>query len=101
MIPLMISDFQLVMTAEIFRSMLSHGYIHLRQVINQINIDRTYPNKTSLLVFDECHHACNRHPYHSIMMDFYKHCPVDQQPRIMGLTASPVQSGEDVVTAIA
>ena len=65
----------LVMTAEIFRDLLHHKYIHLSQV--------------NLLIFDECHHAKNNHYYKQIMQVFDDY-PRDAHPKVMGLTASVV-----------
>ena len=50
-----------------------------------------------LLVFDECHHADQDHPYNLIMRDFFFHNfdPNDplavKRPMILGLTASPIK----------
>ena len=66
----------LVMTAQIFLDLLLHEYIHLSQV--------------NLLIFDECHHAKNNHPYKQIMQAFDDDCPRDAHPKVMGLTASVV-----------
>ncbi|KRZ27865.1 Endoribonuclease Dicer, partial [Trichinella pseudospiralis] len=67
----------LVMTAEILRNILSHGFIKF-DILN-------------LIVFDECHHAAKQHPYRKIM-ELYKLCYNNNsngvQPRILGLTAS-------------
>ncbi|XP_046627604.1 endoribonuclease Dicer isoform X1 [Neodiprion virginianus] len=63
----------LVMTSQIFLDILNHGYISLSQV--------------NLMIFDECHRAVNDHPMRLIMQRF-KDCPKDQQPRVLGLTAT-------------
>ena len=65
----------LVMTAQIFLSLLLHGFIKLSQV--------------NLLIFDECHHAKKSHPYKQIM-DRFVGCKETDHPKIMGLTASVV-----------
>ena len=53
----------------------------------------------SMMVFDECHHTNDDHPYNKIMSEFYffykkklnnVNCPY---PRIYGLTASPLKKG--------
>ena len=53
----------------------------------------------SMMVFDECHHTNDDHPYNKIMNEFYFFykkkinnikCPY---PRIYGLTASPLKKG--------
>ncbi|GLT60476.1 hypothetical protein SLA2020_332400 [Shorea laevis] len=54
-------------------------------------------NMIKVLIFDECHHARKKHPYASIMTDFY-HCKIksgvheSNLPRIFGMTASPIKS---------
>uniref|UniRef100_A0A0N4VZ52 Helicase ATP-binding domain-containing protein n=1 Tax=Haemonchus placei TaxID=6290 RepID=A0A0N4VZ52_HAEPC len=53
-------------------------------------IDHAYFNiaKLALIIFDECHHALGvKHPYR-VIMDRIMRVPTDQQPRILGLTAS-------------
>jgi endoribonuclease Dicer len=61
-------------------------------------------SQVNLLIFDECHHAVNDQPMRQIMQQF-EHCPVEQQPRILGLTATLLNSNckperveEEVVT---
>ncbi|RWS31367.1 endoribonuclease Dicer-like protein [Leptotrombidium deliense] len=61
----------LVMTAEIFRMMITHGIMSL--------------SKVNLLILDEAHWAIGDHPYKEIMRCF-DNC--DEPPRILGLTAS-------------
>ncbi|XP_033114296.1 endoribonuclease Dicer-like isoform X2 [Anneissia japonica] len=63
----------LVMTAQIFKDILQHGYMGL--------------SKVNLMIFDECHHAVKNHPYREIMR-FFDICPKKDYPRVMGLTAS-------------
>ncbi|CAN8000648.1 unnamed protein product, partial [Ixodes hexagonus] len=67
----------LVMTPEIFKIILHHGFLALSRV--------------NLLIFDECHRAVKQHTYREIMrcMDVV---PQDQCPRVMGLTASVINS---------
>uniref|UniRef100_UPI003AFB824B AncD1D2 n=1 Tax=synthetic construct TaxID=32630 RepID=UPI003AFB824B len=67
----------LVMTAQIFLDILNHGFISLSQV--------------NLLIFDECHHAVKNHPYRQIMRH-YKNLEQNDRPRILGLTASVINS---------
>lgn len=51
-----------------------------------------------LLVFDECHHANQDHPYNLIMRDFWFHNfdpnqPLKtRRPKVLGLTASPIKT---------
>ena len=53
----------------------------------------------SMLIFDECHHAGDDHPYNKIMEEFYffyKRLKPNHNlnyPRIYGLTASPMKKG--------
>jgi len=63
----------MVMTCQIFLNLLMHGYIKLQDV--------------NLLIFDECHHAVQDQPMRQIMKQF-EYCPQEQQPRILGLTAT-------------
>ncbi|XP_069680713.1 endoribonuclease Dicer isoform X2 [Periplaneta americana] len=67
----------MVMTCQIFLNMLNHGYIQLSDV--------------NLLIFDECHHAVNDQPMRQVMQHF-EHCPRDLQPRVLGLTATLLNS---------
>ncbi|XP_046751680.1 endoribonuclease Dicer isoform X2 [Diprion similis] len=69
-----LEDYQvLVMTSQIFLDILNHGYISLSQL--------------NLMIFDECHRAVNDHPMRLIMQRF-QDCPKDEQPRVLGLTAT-------------
>jgi hypothetical protein len=43
-----------------------------------------------LLVFDEAHHCSKDHPYAQIMEDFYHTAELEQRPKVLGLTASPI-----------
>ncbi|KAM3458327.1 hypothetical protein MY3296_000533 [Beauveria thailandica] len=75
-----------VCTAQMLLDCLSHGFINMRQI--------------NLLIFDEVHHAKKEHPYAAIMKRYY---PRDNsvKPRILGLTASPVDTGTiDIETAV-
>nr|CAD7400790.1 unnamed protein product [Timema cristinae] len=67
----------LVMTAQIFLNNLSHGYITL--------------DKVNLMIFDECHHAVTDHPMRQIMQHF-SNCPRTKQPRVLGLSATLLNS---------
>jgi endoribonuclease Dicer len=82
------SNMVIVCTAEILRKCLSHGYLRM----NQIN----------LLVFDEAHHAKKNHPYSRIIKDFYVELEEAnvRRPRILGMTASPVD-GKDRLSVTA
>ena len=71
----------------IFYKILSCGFINIFDI--------------SMLVFDECHHTADDHPYNKIMNEFYffykKQKELDhfKYPRIYGLTASPMKTGVD------
>jgi endoribonuclease Dicer len=53
----------------------------------------------SMLVFDECHHTSDDHPYNKIMNEFYFFYKKEKKseewsfPKIYGLTASPMKTG--------
>ncbi|CAA7270275.1 unnamed protein product [Cyclocybe aegerita] len=78
----------MVSTPQVFLDALRHGYILLGRDI-------------SLLVFDEAHHAADKHPYNRIMAEFYFDLPPrtetnlaeDVRPMVLGLTASPIYGG--------
>ncbi|CAL1712693.1 unnamed protein product [Somion occarium] len=79
----------MVTTPQILLDALSHGFVSLGQL--------------SLLVFDEAHHATSKHPYNTIMRDFYFKLParngsgdttIGVRPVILGLTASPIYGGD-------
>jgi endoribonuclease Dicer len=65
------------MTCQIFLNLLLHGYIRLSDV--------------NVLIFDECHHAVNDQPMRQVMQQF-EHCPRELQPRVLGLTATLLNS---------
>lgn len=52
-----------------------------------------------LLIFDEAHHAADKHPYNVIMREFYDKCTESTEdgrrvrPLVLGLTASPMFGG--------
>lgn len=67
----------LVMTPDVFRLIIQHGFLALSRV--------------NLLVLDECHRAVKQHTYREVMrcMDVV---PAADRPRILGLTASVLNS---------
>ncbi|XP_076391381.1 endoribonuclease Dcr-2 isoform X2 [Megachile rotundata] len=67
----------LVMTAQILVDALSHGYIYLRNI--------------NLIIFDECHRAVNDHPMRQIMQ-FFERCSNNEQPKVLALSASLLNS---------
>ncbi|KAL2159933.1 hypothetical protein VTH06DRAFT_2066 [Thermothelomyces fergusii] len=78
----------IVCTADILYQCLSHSYIRMDQV--------------NLLVFDEAHHTKKNHPYARIIKDFYADVEDEgKRPRILGMTASPVDAHADPKVAAA
>jgi endoribonuclease Dicer len=77
----------IVCTAEILYQCLCHSYVRMQEI--------------NLLVFDEAHHTKKNHPYARIIKDFYTEVNPDQKPRILGMTASPVDSKTDPEKAAA
>ncbi|XP_076668388.1 endoribonuclease Dcr-2 isoform X2 [Andrena cerasifolii] len=67
----------LVMTTSILVDAICHGHMLLSRI--------------NLLIFDECHRAVNDHPMRQLMQQF-ETCPKEDQPRILGLTASLLNS---------
>ncbi|XWX01289.1 hypothetical protein V2A60_009315 [Cordyceps javanica] len=68
----------IVCTAQILLDCLSHGFIKMKQI--------------NLLIFDEVHHAKKEHPYAAIMKRYYPRHD-SEKPRVLGLTASPIDTG--------
>ncbi|KAK1674807.1 RNase3 domain-containing protein [Colletotrichum godetiae] len=78
----------IVCTAAILQKCLMHSYIR----IDQIN----------LLIFDEAHHTKKNHPYARIIKDFYiKEPDKNKRPKILGMTASPVDAQTNMKVATA
>ncbi|KAI1134348.1 hypothetical protein F5Y05DRAFT_398412 [Hypoxylon sp. FL0543] len=79
----------IVCTAEIILSCLHHSFIKMEGI--------------NLLIFDEAHHTKKNHPYARIIKDFYASLEEGSQrrPRILGMTASPVDAKTDVTSAAA
>jgi ERCC4-related helicase len=71
-----------VSTHDVLLNALRHGYVHLGADVG-------------LLVFDEAHHAADKHPYNLLMREFYDALPrlKTTRPMILGLTASPIFGG--------
>lgn len=69
----------LFMTAQVLLNALRHGVLDW--------------NRIALLVLDEAHHTTKLHPFCSIMREFYHPCQAEgvPQPRVFGMTASPVK----------
>ncbi|KAI0132078.1 hypothetical protein BJ170DRAFT_612321 [Xylariales sp. AK1849] len=79
----------IVCTADILLRCLHHSYFRMDQI--------------NLIIFDEAHHAKKNHPYSRIIKDFYVDLEKDnhRRPRILGMTASPVDAKTDLATAAA
>lgn len=78
----------IVCTAEILYQCLTHSYIRMDQI--------------NLLVFDEAHHTKKNHPYARIIKYFYAEVEDGKKrPRILGMTASPVDAQIDPKIAAA
>ena len=80
----------IVSTPDVLLNALRHGYIHLGRDIG-------------FLVFDEAHHAADKHSYNLVMREFYSklrprgaagNVEADVRPMILGLTASPIFGGD-------
>nr|WDQ26714.1 Dicer 2 [Sogatella furcifera]WOZ50366.1 endoribonuclease Dcr 2-like protein [Sogatella furcifera] len=67
----------IVMTAQILLNLLSHYYLKLSNI--------------RIIVFDECHAAVKEHPMRCIMK-FFEGVPPEQQPHVVGLTGSLLNS---------
>ncbi|KAF4583142.1 Dicer-like protein 1 [Ophiocordyceps camponoti-floridani] len=67
-----------VCTAQILLDCLSSGFVSMNQV--------------NLIILDEAHHTKKNHPYARIIKDHYRRQPEAQRPRILGMTASPVDT---------
>lgn len=65
------------MTSQILLDLLNHGFVSLAQI--------------NLIIFDECHHAVGDHPMRRIMKQF-EACPKADQPRVLGTTATLLNS---------
>ncbi|KAI1657916.1 hypothetical protein F4813DRAFT_358400 [Daldinia decipiens] len=79
----------IVCTADILLSCLHHSFVKMEGI--------------NLLIFDEAHHTKKNHPYARIIKDFYAPLEREQQrqPRILGMTASPVDAKTDPTSAAA
>lgn len=70
----------IVMTAQILLNLLTHYYLKLSNI--------------RVIVFDECHNAVKDHPMRCIMK-FFEGVPPEQQPHVVGLTGSLLNSAID------
>ncbi|KAI0401011.1 hypothetical protein F4802DRAFT_619182 [Xylaria palmicola] len=79
----------IVCTAQVLYDCLCYSLVQMDQV--------------NLLIFDEAHHAKKNHPYARIIKDFYATLEKSnhKRPRILGMTASPVDAKTNVHVASA
>ncbi|KAI5925287.1 RNase3 domain-containing protein [Camillea tinctor] len=79
----------IVCTAAILHQCLHHSFIKMEQI--------------NLLIFDEAHHTKKNHPYARIIKDFYADLETleTRRPRVLGMTASPVDAKTDITRAAA
>lgn len=78
----------IVCTADVLYHCLHHSYVTIPQI--------------NLLIFDEAHHAKKNHAYARIIKDFYaQEKDTSRLPKIFGMTASPVDTRDDVQKAAA
>ncbi|KAK7035758.1 hypothetical protein R3P38DRAFT_3391822 [Favolaschia claudopus] len=75
-----------VLTPQIFLNLITHSLWAI--------------DKVALIVFDECHHTRKNHPYNGIMREYFEIKPPQQRPRILGLTASPVNDLKDAIGSL-
>lgn len=67
-------------------------------LLNWLRRGKIILDELSLIIFDECHHANEDHPYNQIMKEFYfevkemkrRDDKCDELTKILGLTASPL-----------
>ncbi|KAM0371457.1 hypothetical protein ACHAPY_010178 [Fusarium culmorum] len=76
-----------VCTAHILLDCLNNGFITMDQI--------------NLLIFDEAHHAKKKHDYAQIVRRYYYSTDKNKRPRILGMTASPVDSKAGDVAELA
>lgn len=67
----------IVATCQIILDVIRHGYLKLANL--------------NVMVFDECHHGQKDHPM-ALLMGKFSDCPVDEHPRVIGLTGSLTKS---------
>ncbi|RNA16447.1 Interferon-induced helicase C domain-containing 1 [Brachionus plicatilis] len=60
-----------------------------QKLINFLNETQATLDQISILIFDECHHTQDSHPYNELMKIYYKNYDImKKKPLIVGLTAS-------------
>ncbi|OLY81249.1 Dicer-like protein 1 [Smittium mucronatum] len=71
-----------VMTSQTLLNCLRHGFVKISDI--------------NLIIFDECHHCRKGTPYNQLMREFYDLAPVDERPRVFGMTASTANANESL-----
>ncbi|VDK24628.1 unnamed protein product [Anisakis simplex] len=66
------------MTAQVFLDLLDHAFFKME--------------KAALLIFDECHHALGSKHSYRVIMQRYSQLPKNERPKVLGLTASLINS---------
>ncbi|KAG8667957.1 hypothetical protein FPOAC1_012798 [Fusarium poae] len=72
------TNMAVVCTADILLDCLNNAFITMEQI--------------NLLIFDEAHHAKKKHSYAEIIRRYYYSTDKTKRPRVLGMTASPVDS---------
>eukprot|EP01132_Coremiostelium_polycephalum_P001281 gene1281-1616_t len=57
--------------------------------IKMISLGKTHLAEYSLVVVDEAHHIVKKHPFAVVLRELLPLLPYEQQPKVLGLTASP------------
>ncbi|RKO83538.1 P-loop containing nucleoside triphosphate hydrolase protein, partial [Blyttiomyces helicus] len=73
-------------TPQVILCALNAGFLKMSQI--------------ALIVFDEAHNAIGNHPYCGIMREHYARVDKESRPKVLGLTASPVNSARDIEKCI-
>ena len=61
------------------------------KLMHALMCGRVSMDEIALLIFDEAHHYVGSEPYAVLMQYFYRPLPVERRPRVLALTASPVE----------
>ncbi|KAJ3183553.1 Dicer-like protein 1 [Irineochytrium annulatum] len=85
-----------------WREMLQHDVIVSTPylVLNALNHAVLKMEEISMMIFDECHNCVGENPYSLIMSLHYQTVDAAMRPKILGLTASPINSGKEAKDAI-
>ena len=76
-----------VSTAQVLLDGLNNGFLSMKHI--------------SLIIFDEAHHTKKKHPYAEIIKSHYVRADAAHRPKILGMTASPVDAQTKDVRAAA